>query len=153
MAMAGGAIVGYCAMGSTQAKIGRSIKKRAMVFTRCSMKVGRCSRLRHGRRLPRYGLDRHTWGRALQPINDQLITGIQPTANQPLIPDSPVGFQITSLEFVVLAHHVSLWFACAVPRYSLLGNQQALILDTLFKDGADIHPRKIGGVGIGKDRA
>src|SRR5580704_9443037 len=104
MATDGGAISGYCAIGkrvtdtapvsmmmmaTTQAKIGRSMKKRDILRTRsAAVACRRCDRNGDRRGSARRGfdgLDRHPRHDFLQPLDDHAIPRGQAIIDQPLI--------------------------------------------------------------------
>src|ERR1700761_3345761 len=117
MAMAGGAMLGYCAIGSvlmanpppsmmtiasTQAKIGRSMKnsdtRGALGFLR-----GRAGRLAElfGSRLVR--MHDRAGTHALNPDDDDLLARRDAVGDQPLIADGSVGLDHADGGFVVRA--------------------------------------------------
>src|ERR1700733_2123519 len=111
MEMAGGAMLGYCAMGSvvmasppismmtmasTQAKTGRSMKKLTMAGgLLCGGLSGRGLRLRR-LLIRRSVLLGHHFGaglRRLDPFDDDAVPGLEPRSHQPLIADSAIGLE------------------------------------------------------------
>src|SRR5580692_11582183 len=104
MEMAGGAMAGYCAMGSvvmasapismmtmasTQANTGRSMKKLTMAGLLCGVLGGRGSRLRRFL-VRRPVLLGHHFGaglRRLDPLDDDAVSRLEPRSHQPLIAD------------------------------------------------------------------
>src|SRR5450830_231539 len=148
MATAGGAMAGYCAIGSvkteiapasitmmarTHAKMGRSIKKRAMVIFRLSVSSCRF-RDHHGSRLggrggrlhirrPWHGLDDNAWCCTLLSVYDQPITCLQTPAHQPLIADGTIRHQRPLLDLVAGTDNICHRFTCAISANGLLWYQ------------------------------
>src|SRR5882724_4920517 len=146
--MAGGAMLGYWAMGrvvmastpanmttmaSTQAKMGRSMKK--LTMARRSLRGGRLVGadglpdgllIRRGR-LILLRLHLAAWLGQLQTLDDYAVAGLESCAYDPFITDSPVSLQGPKLDSVVRAHDQGRGFASLVVADSLLRHKQGVL--------------------------
>src|ERR1700730_4038211 len=171
MEMAGGAMLGYCAMGSvvmasapismmtmasTHAKTGRSMKKLTTAGALlCGVPSGRGSRLRRLliRRPVLLGHHLDAGLRRLDPVDDDAVPGIEPGSHQPLIADSAIGLESPQLDGIVRTHQECIGRAFLIVADALLRRQHGTLTHAFLDLFAHEHARQEYTLGIGHQRA
>src|SRR5262249_27717523 len=124
-------------MASTQAKIGRSMKKRDMLLA-CVRKL----RL-HG----------NAWAQQGPGIDDNLVAGLDAATDEPVGADGSVGLDHPKLGHIVLADDDERRTPALVTADRALRDEHAARLDALRHLAADEHSREEQMLRIGEDGA
>src|SRR5580658_8208176 len=172
--MAGGAILGYCAMGnvpmastpasitmiaSTQAKIGRSMKKLTMAERLFRGSAGRGCRGSRWRALftrcrrVLLGRDLGTRFCRLQSFYDDAIADLEPRGHHPLIGSGAISRENPELYYIVRAHDQRVGLALLIVRDALLRCQHRVLTRALLDLLAHEHARQQQAFGIGHQRS
>src|SRR5882724_7581660 len=164
MAMAGGAMLGYCATGRvliaspppsmmtmarTQANIGRSMKKSD---TGLLLLLRRRASRRRFEFIGRHFMSVHhaAWAHRLDADHDDLVARRHALAHQPLIAYGTVGFDDAHCRLVVSANDRDRCLASAVVGDGALRDEQAFLVDSFFQSRAHEHPGQQDILRIGK---
>src|SRR5580704_19021746 len=166
MAIAGGAMLGYCAIGRvriaspppsmmtmarTHANIGRSMKKSD---TRLLLRLLRRTGSRRFELVGRHFMRvYHAAGaHRLDADDDDLIARRHARAHQPLIAYGTVGFDDVHRCLVIITNHRYGCLAEAVVPDGALRDEQTLLVDTFFQALAHEHAGQQDTLRIGKHR-